>query len=109
MFSPSGLLSEAYEMMQDGLDVCDIAASVQETLAKGLATIAVLSAEDSGIRKAALSGGVAINRSIRETIISELNNADMPCLMNPRYPFGDGCISAGQVITAGVLAKEGKI
>ena len=109
VLSTSGILSEAYEMMLDGLDVCDIAASVQETLAKGLARIAVLSAEDSGIRKAALSGGVAINRAIRETIVSELSNADMPCLMNPRYPFGDGCISAGQVITAGVLAKEGKI
>ena len=109
VLSTSGILHEAYEMMQDGLDVCDIAASVQETLAKGLARIAVLSAEDSGIRKAALSGGVAINRAIRETIVSELSKADLPCLMNPRYPFGDGCISAGQVITAGVLAKEGKI
>lgn len=47
VLSTSGILSEAYEMMQDGLDVCDIAASVQETLAKGLARIAVLSAEDS--------------------------------------------------------------
>ncbi|HJJ62142.1 MAG TPA: carbamoyltransferase HypF, partial [Methanocorpusculum sp.] len=109
VLSTSSLLSEAYEMMKEGLDVCDIAASVQETLAKGLAQIAVLSAQDSGIKKAALSGGVAINRAIRETIVSELSAADIPCLMNPKYPFGDGCISAGQVITAGVLAKEGKI
>ena len=30
VLSTSGILREAYEMMQDGLDVCDIAASVQE-------------------------------------------------------------------------------
>ncbi len=109
VLSTSGILSEAYSMMQDGLDVCDIAASVQETVAKGLARIAILTARDSGIRQAALSGGVAINRQIRETIVSELEAAGLPCLMNARYPFGDGCISAGQVITAGELVKEGKI
>ena len=96
-------------MMEDGLDTCDIAASVQENLAKGIARLAVLSAEKTGIRKAALSGGVAINRTIRETIISELEKEHIPCITNPKYPFGDGCISAGQVITAGILAKAGKI
>lgn len=109
VLSTSALLLEAYSMMEDGLDTCDIAASVQENLAKGIARLAVLSAEKTGIRKAALSGGVAINRTIRETIISELEKEHIPCITNPKYPFGDGCISAGQVITAGILAKDGKI
>jgi len=109
VFSTSSLLSEAYSMMVDNLNVCDIAASVQETLAKGIARLAILSSEESGIRKAALSGGVAINRTIRETIIQELENASIPCYTNASYPFGDGCISAGQVITAGILSKEGRI
>ncbi len=105
----SSLLSEAFSMMEDGVDVCDIAASIQETLAKGIARLAILSAEETGIRKAALSGGVAINRGIRETIVGELNHVGIPCILNPRYPFGDGCISSGQVITAGIQAKAGKL
>ena len=109
VLSTSAILKEAYSMMEDGLDVCDIAASVQETLAKGIARLAVLSAEKTGIKKTALSGGVAINRSIRETIISEAEKSGLSCIINPRYPFGDGCISAGQVITAGILSKAGKI
>ncbi|MDO5845817.1 MAG: carbamoyltransferase HypF [Methanocorpusculum sp.] len=109
VFSTSALLREALAMMGDGMNVCDIAASVQETLAKGIARLAVLSSEKTGIRRAALSGGVAINRAVRETILAELSAAGIPCITNPRYPFGDGCISAGQVITAGILAKEGLI
>lgn len=109
VLSTSSILSEAYSMMEDGLDVCDIAASVQETFAKGIARLAVLSAEKTGIRRSALSGGVAVNRTIRETILSEMEKGGCPCIVNPRYPFGDGCISAGQVITAGMLSKAGRI
>ena len=109
VFSTSALLTEAKTMIDDGLDVCDIAASFQEHLAKGIARMAILSANRMGIRKAALSGGVAINRAIRETIIKELSSADISCITNSQYPFGDGCISAGQVITAGCLSKAGKL
>ncbi len=109
VFSTSALLTEAKTMVDDGLDVCDIAASIQEHLAKGIARMAILSANRLGIRKAALSGGVAINRAIRETIMNELSSADIDCITNSQYPFGDGCISAGQVITAGCLSKAGKL
>ena len=109
VFSTSALLTEAKSMLDNGLDICDIAASVQEHLAKGIARIACLSADNTGIRKTALSGGVAINRVIRETIIRELAAYDITCIINSQYPFGDGCISAGQVITAGCLSKAGKL
>lgn len=100
ILSTSSLLREAREMMNDGLQISDIAASVQTYLAKGIAELAVLSAEKSGLNKAALSGGVAINRAIRETIMETLRENNIECLVNPRYPFGDGCISCGQVIIA---------
>ena len=96
----SALLREAREMAADGIAVVDIAASVQATLAKGIAELAVRACEKRGLGKAALSGGVAINRSIRETIIESLNSAGIECILNPRYPFGDGCISCGQAVIA---------
>ncbi len=105
----SSILREGMEMMSEGICVEDIAASIQTTLAKGIADIALMGVQTTGIQKTALSGGVAINRSIRETIIETLKNAGVECITNPRYPFGDGCISCGQVVTAGTLAKEGRI
>lgn len=105
----SDLLRDVRAGLGRGMGVADAAATIQTALAKGIAELAVRSAERTGIRTAALSGGVAINRPIRETILAELSNAGITCLTNPRYPFGDGCISCGQVVTAGVLAKTGKI
>ena len=105
----SEILREGRVMIKRGVSVPDTAATMQTALAKGIAELALRSAERIGISTAALSGGVAINRSIRETILAELADAGVRCLTNPRYPFGDGCISCGQVITAGILAKEGKL
>lgn len=105
----SEILREGRAMIKRGVSVPYTAATMQTALAKGIAELALRSAEKTGISTAALSGGVAINRSIRETIIAELADAEVRCLTNPRYPFGDGCISCGQVITAGILAKEGKL
>ena len=96
-------------MLDSGLLVEDIAASIQETLAKGIAQIALAGIHSTGIKTAALSGGVAINRSIRETILNTLNEAGVTCITNARYPFGDGGVSCGQVVTAGILSKENKL
>ena len=105
----SEILREGRAMIKRGVSVPYTAATMQTALAKGIAELALRSAEKTGISTAALSGGVAINRSIREAILAELADAGVRCLTNPRYPFGDGCISCGQVITAGILAKEGKL
>ncbi|HJJ43392.1 MAG TPA: carbamoyltransferase HypF [Methanocorpusculum sp.] len=105
----SSIIREGMEMLNDGICVEDIAASIQTALAKGIAQLALFGVQKTGIQTAALSGGVAINRSIRETIIETLREAGVQCITNPRYPFGDGCVSCGQVVTAGTLAKEGLI
>ena len=105
----SDIMLDARTMLERGVSIEDIAASIQTALARGIAELAILSSERMGVPQAALSGGVAINRSIRETILAVLTDAGISCVTNPRYPFGDGCISCGQVITAGVLAREGKL
>ena len=62
-------------------------------------------AEDRGIRTAALSGGVAINTAVRTTIVGTLESRGLACLMNERYPLGDGCISYGQCVMAAALLE----
>ncbi len=81
----------------------DLAASFQDVLARGIAEMAAWTAEDEDYQLVALSGGVAYNRAIRETIRRELASRGLTLLINTDYPLGDGCISFGQCITAGLL------
>ncbi len=81
--------------------VADIAASFQYNLARGIARLAILAAEETGIMTAALSGGVCYNGMIRSTICSELSDHGVRPIINSDYPLGDGCISYGQTIMAG--------
>ncbi|MGC9436097.1 MAG: carbamoyltransferase HypF [Methanomicrobiales archaeon] len=81
-------------------EIRDLAASVQYNLARSIAGLAVETAEERGIRTVALSGGVAYNRAIRETIRAEVERAGLVLLCNSNRPLGDGCISFGQCVYA---------
>jgi hydrogenase maturation protein HypF len=78
-----------------------IAASLQYNLARGIANLAIHAAEERGIPQIALSGGVAYNELIRETIRGEVEKRGITLEMNQDYPLGDGCISFGQCVMAG--------
>jgi hydrogenase maturation protein HypF len=86
--------------------VRDIAASFQYNLSRGIAALAIRAAEQDGMQKIAVSGGVAINHAIRETIRSEITTAGYTCLINADYPPGDGCVSYGQCVYAGKLLGQ---
>ena len=86
--------------------VADIAASVQHNLALGIAHLAIHAAHDTGLTRVALSGGVAYNAAIRETIRKEVETAGLSLFMNREYPLGDGCISYGQCVWAGMVKRE---
>lgn len=88
------------------LSVPDIAASVQYNLSRNFAKIAISKAENLGIPDICLSGGVFINHAIRETIRDEIQKAGLNLIINREYPFGDGCISYGQCIYAGILSDN---
>lgn len=86
--------------------VQDIAASVQYNLARGISALAIRAAHKYGMNTVALSGGVAYNYMIRETIRREIVANSLTCLINRDYPLGDGCVSFGQCVYAGVLHKQ---
>jgi hydrogenase maturation protein HypF len=106
-FSTSALMREAYARKlripeQDTPALRGLAASFQYNLARGVAVLAIQAADDRGIRDVALSGGVAYNHAIREAIRQEVEGAGMALLINRDYPLGDGCISFGQCVMAGL-------
>jgi len=89
----------------DRFRVRSIASSFQFNLARGIAAMAIRVAEREGLKNVALSGGVAYNRQIRETIRQEITKSGLNCIMNADYPLGDGCVSFGQCVYAGAVMK----
>ncbi|HDQ08075.1 MAG TPA: carbamoyltransferase HypF [Methanoculleus sp.] len=84
----------------------DLAASFQVTLATGIAELAVAAARRENIDHVAVSGGVAYNRAIRQTIVSHIRKKGLTPLISREYPLGDGCISAGQCIWAAAVHRQ---
>jgi hydrogenase maturation protein HypF len=108
LLSTRSLMETALDRMQkaqqgDLRAVRDIAASFQYNLSLGIATLAIRAANKDGMQKVAISGGVAINHAIRETIRDEIINAGLTCIINAEYPLGDGCVSYGQCVYAGTV------
>ncbi|PKL58436.1 MAG: carbamoyltransferase HypF, partial [Methanomicrobiales archaeon HGW-Methanomicrobiales-5] len=112
ILSTRSLMATALARMQatpgDRRAVRDIAASFQYNLSRGIATLAIRAAERDGLQNIAISGGVAINHAIRETIRDEVVNAGLTCIINADYPPGDGCVSYGQCVYAGKLLAQRK-
>ncbi|MCQ8893590.1 MAG: carbamoyltransferase HypF [Methanolinea sp.] len=109
VLSTRGLLKKALleaKRAKDGADLRSIAASFQFNLARGIAGLAIHAATERDIPLVALSGGVAYNRAIRETIRDEVTAAGLTFHMNPSYPLGDGCISFGQCVVAATLDRD---
>ncbi len=82
-----------------------IASSFQYNLARGIALLATETADESGLTKVALSGGVSYNEAIRSTISEEVQACGMELVVNTEYPLGDGCISYGQCVWAGMSRR----
>src|SRR5690606_568482 len=109
--STRSLLREAIERIgrvrdHDISPLRNIAASFQFNLARGIAGIAINAAVEHDIPLIALSGGVAYNRAIRETIRDQVTASGFEFCMNAEYPLGDGCISYGQCIFAGITVID---
>ena len=105
VLSTRALMETAFAKLQEpGADdlrrVRSIAASFQHNLARGIAALAIRAAEREGMKNIALSGGVAYNHAIRETIRQEVVARGYTCIINADYPLGDGCVSYGQCVYA---------
>jgi hydrogenase maturation protein HypF len=103
----SSLLDQAYTMSRSGTSSPCIAASMQHALSSGISRIAIEAAHEAGVTSVYLSGGVFYNATIRGRVINEIRHSGLECVLNQQYPLGDGCISYGQCVYAGLLRKEG--
>jgi hydrogenase maturation protein HypF len=95
------LLLGAYELIGK-YSPADLAFAIEDSLAKGISELAISLAAKRGLEKIGLSGGVAYNDHITSCIAVSVREADFDFLTHVQVPCGDGCISFGQAIAAGV-------
>ncbi|NYT19504.1 MAG: carbamoyltransferase HypF, partial [Methanosarcinales archaeon] len=100
----TGLLYDLYEMI-DTHAVCDLAYSVEDALAVGVAELAVSVAKGRNVDIVGLSGGVAYNEHITGRICEVIKDAGLEFITHNKIPCGDGGVSLGQAVVAGNSEK----
>ena len=100
------LQDEALKRKPDERRVADMARSFVECVAGQMVDIAAERAEREGIRKVGLTGGVSYNLPLCKIIIGLLEKKGLEPLLHDRIPNGDGGISAGQNVIAGIEGRN---
>lgn len=89
-----------------GENTCNLAATAEEYVARGLAQVATSHARREGIATVALAGGCAYNQHLTAVIRETVEEAGLRLIRNRRLPAGDGGISYGQAVVAGALLQR---
>ena len=92
--------------LEDGKESDYLAACFHLGVAGMIARMVKLIGRETGIKKAALSGGVFLNRILTERAALLLEEAGFEVFLNHAVSPGDGGISLGQIY-AGLMAKKG--
>lgn len=94
----SELILQAWDYLKSGKNPYDIAASAQYALAKKIAQVAIDLADENGINRIGLTGGVAYNVAITLTIKEQVEITGKQFLQHSTIPPGDAGVSTGQCI-----------
>jgi hydrogenase maturation protein HypF len=94
----SELILQAWNYLKDGANPRDIAASAQYALSKKIAELAISLADENGINRIGLSGGVAYNVAITLAIKEQVEATGKQFLQHSIIPPGDAGVSIGQCI-----------
>lgn len=105
MLDTTELLLGVYELF-GSCSPNDLAFAVEENLATGISELALSLATKRGLEKVGLSGGVAYNDHITSCIARIVKEAGFEFLAHRQVPCGDGCISVGQALAAGLRTKS---
>jgi hydrogenase maturation protein HypF len=98
----TNLLRVVYESRLK-FSVADLAYSVHAYLARGLGLLALEKASDEGVGTIGFSGGVACNQILSGLLRNVVESAGLKFVVHERVPAGDGGVSFGQSVIAGVF------
>ncbi len=102
----TAILRYVIEKLEEGEDIGRIAAAGQEAVSIGLAKLAIEAAENCGIDTVGVSGGTFYNEAITAHIKDCIENAGLKFIQHTNSCPGDGSVSLGQAIVAGINFKK---
>ena len=102
----TAILRYVIEKLEEGEDIGRIAAAGQEAVSIGLAKIAIEAARDCGIDTVGVTGGTFYNEAITAHIKDCIENAGLKFIQHTNSCPGDGSVSLGQAIVAGINLKK---
>ena len=102
----TAVLRYVIEKLEEGEDIGRIAAAGQEAISIGLAKIAIEAARDCGIDTVGVTGGTFYNEAITAHIKDCIENAGLKFIQHTNSCPGDGSVSLGQAIVAGINLKK---
>jgi hydrogenase maturation protein HypF len=79
----------------------DLAYSAHAYLARGLASLAVKKALETGVKTVGFSGGAACNQILAGIMRPKVETAGLKFLVHEAVPAGDGGVSFGQAVVGG--------
>ena len=94
------ILKNVVKLYQNGEKKADIAYAGQNAVAKGLAELAVRSAEKKNIADIGATGGVFYNEAITDAVKRYVENEGYNFIQHTNTCAGDGSVSLGQAIVA---------
>jgi len=98
----AGALAELIFTVDPKSAMRDRAATAQRILADGVARMAIETADEADIDTVGFSGGVAYNDAIASRIRAVVEAAGKTYITNCAVPCGDGGVSFGQAVCAGL-------
>lgn len=94
------------DKIEEGEDLHKIAVAGQKAVSVGLAKLAVESAREKGIKTIGATGGVFYNEAITSHIKEYVENEGFEFIQHINSCPGDGSVSLGQAIVAGIRLKD---
>ncbi|NTW29314.1 MAG: carbamoyltransferase HypF [Coriobacteriia bacterium] len=100
VIDPTPVLSAALDDLSRGVPAPAISMRFHRAVVQCIVRLGKVAARHTGIRYAALAGGVFMNRIVLGEAIGELESAGLTPLTHVRLPMNDGAVSFGQAVVA---------
>ena len=102
----TAILRYVIDKIEEGENPHKIAVAGQKAVSIGLAELAVISAKEKGIKTIGATGGVFYNEAITDHIKTYIENEGFEFIQHINSCPGDGSVSLGQAIVAGVNLND---
>lgn len=102
----TAIMRYVIDKIEEGEDLHKIAVAGQKSVSVGLAKLAVESAREKGIKTIGATGGVFYNEAITSHIKEYVENEGFEFIQHINSCPGDGSVSLGQAIVAGIRLKD---